>query len=48
VLDIARAKLVAVDPLEAASTYQTLQVQLESVYTVTARLANLRFSNFIR
>jgi flagellar hook-associated protein 3 FlgL len=48
VLEIARTKLVAVDPLEAASTYQSLQVQLESVYTVTARLANLRFSNFLR
>ena len=37
----------AVDPLEAASAYQQLQVQLESVFTVTSRLANLRFSNFM-
>ena len=41
-------KIVATDPLEAASAYQTLQVQLESIYTVTARLANLRFTNFLR
>jgi flagellar hook-associated protein 3 FlgL len=47
-LDIARAKIVATDPLESASNYQTLQVQLESIYTVTSRLANLRFANFMR
>ena len=47
-LDLARAKIVATDPLEAASAYQTLQVQLEQIYTVTSRLANLRFANFMR
>jgi flagellar hook-associated protein 3 FlgL len=47
-LGLARAKIVATDPLEAASAYQTLQVQLESIYTVTSRLANLRFANFMR
>jgi flagellar hook-associated protein 3 FlgL len=47
VLEIARAKIVAVDPLEAASTFQMLESQLQSVYTVTARLANLRFFNFM-
>jgi flagellar hook-associated protein 3 FlgL len=47
-LELARAKIVAVDPLEAASAYQQLEVQLESIYTVTARLASLRFANFMR
>lgn len=47
-LELARAKMVAVDQLEAASTYQTLQVQLESVYIVTSRLSTLRFSNYMR
>jgi len=47
-LEIARAKIVAVDPLVAASTYQNLQVQLEQVFTVTSRLANLSFINFMR
>jgi flagellar hook-associated protein 3 FlgL len=47
-LGLARARIVATDPLEAASAYQTLQVQLESIYTVTSRLTNLRFSNFMR
>ena len=47
-LDLARTKIVATDPLEAASTYQALEVQLEAIYTVTSRLANLRFVNFMR
>ena len=47
-LDLARTKIVATDPLEAASAYQMLQQQLESIYTVTSRLANLRFLNFMR
>ena len=47
-LDMSRARILATDELEAASTYQTLQVQLESIYTVTSRLSTLRFSNFIR
>lgn len=47
-LDLARARIVATDPLEAASAYQSLQGQLEAIFTVTSRLSNLRFSNFIR
>lgn len=46
-LDLARTAIVATDPLEAASTYQTLEVQLQSIYAVTARLANLRFLNYM-
>jgi flagellar hook-associated protein 3 FlgL len=48
VLEQARTRIMATDPLATASTYQTLQVQLESIYTVTSRLANLRFTNFLR
>ena len=47
-LDLARSKIMATDPLEAASAYQALEVQLESIFTVTARLANLRFVNYMR
>ena len=47
-LSLARAKLVAIDPLEAASTYQQLEIQLEQVFTVTSRIANLSFLNFMR
>jgi flagellar hook-associated protein 3 FlgL len=46
--DLARANIVGADPLLAASRFQTFQAQLESVFTVTARLANLRFANFMR
>lgn len=46
--DLARTRMVATDPLEAASAYQQLQVQLEAIYTVTSRLADLRFANFMR
>ncbi|HRO10327.1 flagellin [Amaricoccus sp.] len=47
-LDLARSKLMATDPVEAASAYQALEVQLEAIYTVTARLAGLRFVNYMR
>lgn len=47
-LSLARAKLVAIDPLEAASTYQQLEIQLEQVFTVTSRVASLSFLNFMR
>ncbi|HET9068673.1 MAG TPA: hypothetical protein VFN28_08505 [Amaricoccus sp.] len=47
-LELARSKIMATDPLEAASAYQALEVQLEAIYTVTSRLAGLRFANFIR
>lgn len=46
-LDLARNAIVATDPLEAASTYQALEVQLESIYAVTARIAGLRFLNYM-
>ncbi len=47
-LELARTRIVATDPLESASAYQTLQDQLESIYTITARLTNLRFLNFMK
>lgn len=47
-LTMARTAIVATDPLEAASTFQNLEVQLESIFTVTSRLADLRFTRFMR
>ncbi len=47
-LDLARTTLMAADPLEAASTYQMFQQQLETIYTVTSRLSNMRFLNFMK
>lgn len=46
-LDLARTGIVATDPLEAASNFDALENQLNAIYTVTARLSNLRFLNFM-
>jgi flagellar hook-associated protein 3 FlgL len=46
--DLARANLLGADPFDAASRFQALQSQLENAYLVTARLATLRFANFMR
>ena len=47
-LDLARTKIVATDPLVSASAYQALETQLQTVYTVTARLSGLRFLDYLR
>jgi flagellar hook-associated protein 3 FlgL len=46
-LDLARNSIVATDPLEAASNFDALENQLNAIYTVTARLSSLRFTNFM-
>lgn len=46
--ELARTKMIEADPLEAASRYQALEAQLEAIYTVTSRLSQLRFANFMR
>jgi flagellar hook-associated protein 3 FlgL len=46
--DLARAKILGADPFDAATAFQALQSQLETVFTVTARLSGLRFANFMR
>ncbi len=40
--------IVGRDQFEAAAELQSLQVQLESAYTITARMANLNLVNFLR
>ncbi len=47
-LQIARAELLAVDPYEAAARLQEAQGQLESLYTITARLSRLNLVDFLR
>lgn len=47
-LSLARASLLEADMETAATTYQALETQLDALFTVTARLADLRFSNYIR
>jgi flagellar hook-associated protein 3 FlgL len=47
-LSLARAQMVGADIETAATTYQALETQLDSILTVTARLSNLRFTNYMR
>ncbi len=47
-LQIARADLLAVDPYQAAARLQEAQGQLESLYTITARLSRLSLVDFLR
>lgn len=47
-LKIARNGIVAIDPFEVATELQNLQVQLETIYTITARLSGLSLTNYLR
>jgi flagellar hook-associated protein 3 FlgL len=46
--DMARADILSADQAEAASRFKNLEAQLEAIYTITARLSNLRFTNYMR
>jgi len=46
-LEYRRNKLIAADPYETATQLQTVQFQLESLYSVTVRNANLSLVNFL-
>lgn len=46
--EYARNELVAADPYETAAQLQTVQFQLESLYSVTVRNSNLSLVNFLR
>ena len=47
-LDLRRAFIVAADPYATASAFQALQGQMEIIYEITARMANLRLVNYLR
>jgi flagellar hook-associated protein 3 FlgL len=47
-LQIARTSLLSVDPYDAAARLQEAQVQLETLYTLTARLSRLNLVDFLR
>ncbi|WP_170336633.1 flagellin [Ruegeria arenilitoris] len=47
-MEYARNALIAADPYETASKLKTVQFQLESLYSVTVRNANLSLVNFLR
>lgn len=47
-LEFSRNELLAADPYQTAAQLQTVQFQLESLYSVTVRNANLSLVNFLR
>lgn len=47
-LDLARSALTEADPYETATKLQQVQVQLETIYALTARLANLSLVQVLR
>tara|TARA_R110002124_G_scaffold4602_10_gene27782 strand:+ start:354 stop:1367 length:1014 start_codon:yes stop_codon:yes gene_type:complete len=47
-LELRRAAIVSADPYETASAFQALQGQMEIIYEVTARMANLRLVDRLR
>jgi flagellar hook-associated protein 3 FlgL len=46
-LQLARSDLLAVDPYEAATRMEAAQTQLETLYSVTARLSRLSLVDFL-
>lgn len=47
-LELARSQIVAIDPYEKATQLETAQIQLESLYAMTARLNRLSLVDFLR
>ena len=47
-LEIARSGLVEVDPYESATELQAFESQLETLYTITARLSRLSLVDYLR
>lgn len=47
-LQIARSGIVSVDPYETAARLESTQTQLETLYTITARMTRLSLMDFLR
>ena len=47
-LELARNEIVAADPYQTAVDLEAAQLQLESLFTITARLSRLTLTEFIR
>ncbi len=45
--ETARLGLISVDPYETASKLQEAQTQLETLYSITARMSRLSLVNFL-
>ncbi|MCB2136534.1 MAG: flagellar biosynthesis protein FlgL [Rhodobacteraceae bacterium] len=46
-LEIARSTIVAADPYETASALEAVQTQIETLYTLTARLSRLSLADYL-
>lgn len=47
-LGLARAAILAADPYETASALEAVQTQIETLYTITARLSRLSLADYLR
>ena len=47
-LEIARSRIIAADPYETASALEAVQTQIETLYTLTARLSRLSLADYLR
>lgn len=48
VFELERASIMAADPYDTATMFEALKGQLETVYTITAKLSNLSLTNYLR
>ncbi|GKY86669.1 flagellin [Sinisalibacter aestuarii] len=46
--DLARVELIGADPYQTASELEAVYAQIETLYTVTARIAGLTFTDYMR
>ena len=47
-LNLIQAELLAADPYETATELEAVQIQLETIYTLTSRMSRLNLVNFLR
>ncbi len=47
-LEISRNKIISVDPYESATQLEAVQIQLESLYAITARLGRMSLVDYMR
>lgn len=47
-LEIARSEITAIDPYKTATELEAVRTQLETLYTLTARLSRLSLTDFLR
>ena len=46
--DLARTELVGADPYETATRFEAVYSQIETLYTATAKIAALKFTDYVR